>query len=67
MPRKPCVYILASRPGGSTYVGETSDLPRRVQEHREGRGSVFTSRYGIRALVWYEWHDEMDTAIIREK
>ena len=67
MAREPCVYILASRPGGANYVGVTSDLPRRVQEHREGRGSDFTRRYRIRTLVWYEWHDRMDEAIAREK
>ena len=67
MPRNPCVYILASRPGGATYVGVTSDLPRRVLEHREGRGSVFTRRYRIRRLIWYEWHDTMIAAIEREK
>lgn len=65
--REPCVYILASRPGGVTYVGVMSDLARRVQEHREGRGSVFTRRYRIRRLVWYEWHDTMIAAIEREK
>ncbi len=67
MTRQPCVYILASRAGGATYVGVTSDLARRVQEHREGRGSAFTARYQIRKLVWYEWHDRMDEAIAGEK
>ena len=67
MSRQPCVYILASRPGGTTYVGVTSDLPRRVQEHREGKGSRFTARYRVHRLVWYEWHDRMDGAIAREK
>ncbi|MDE2986542.1 MAG: GIY-YIG nuclease family protein [Chloroflexota bacterium] len=67
MSREPCVYILASRPGGATYVGVTSDLARRVEEHRQGRGSRFTSRYRIRMLVWYEWHETMIEAIEREK
>ena len=67
MDRQPCVYILASRPGRTTYVGVTSDLPRRVQEHREGRGSQFTARYRVHRLVRYEWHERMDEAIAREK
>lgn len=67
MAREPCVYILASRPGGATYVGVTSNLPRRAQEHREGKGSAFTRRYRIRQLVWYEWHGQMEEAIAREK
>ena len=67
MTRQPCVYILASRPGGATYVGVTSDLARRVEEHKQGRGSKFTSRYRIRTLVWYELHDTMIAAIEREK
>ncbi len=67
MSREPCVYILASRPGGATYVGVTSNLARRVDEHKQGRGSKHTSRYRIRTLVWYEWHDSMVSAIEREK
>ena len=65
--REPCVYLLASRPGGSLYVGVTSDLLRRVQEHRAGRGSAHTRRYNIKQLVWYELLDTMELAVAMEK
>ena len=67
MARRPCVYMMASRPGGATYVGVTSDLHRRVLQHRTGKGSSFAARYQVHRLVWYEWHDRMDEAIFREK
>lgn len=63
----PCVYIMASRRNGTLYVGVTSDLPRRVFEHREGVGSAFVGKYSVTQLVWYENHDEMSLAISREK
>ena len=59
-------YILASKKGGTLYTGVTSDLPRRVTEHREGR-SDFTSRYGVIRLVWYEEFPWVIDAIKREK
>ncbi len=52
---------------GTLYVGVTSDLPRRVHEHREGRIAGFTKRYGCKLLVWCESYDRMDEAIAREK
>jgi putative endonuclease len=61
------VYILASRPGGTLYVGVTNDLVRRVYEHREGLVPGFTKRYGIKTLVYYEPHDVPSAAIQREK
>lgn len=60
------VYILASKPNGTLYIGVTSNLAARVHEHREGRGSVFTKRYGVNKLVWYEAHDRIEGAIQRE-
>jgi putative endonuclease len=63
----PCVYIMASRRNGTLYVGVTSNLPRRVFEHREGVGSAFVRKYSVTQLVWYENHDEMSLAISREK
>jgi predicted GIY-YIG superfamily endonuclease len=48
------VYILASRPGGTLYVGVTNDLVRRVFEHRQGFVLGFTKRYGVKKLVYYE-------------
>lgn len=61
------VYLLASRRNGTLYVGVTSDLLRRVHEHREGLIEGFTKRYGVKQLVWYEAHDTAEDAILREK
>lgn len=67
MGRKGYVYILASRKSGTLYVGVTSDLARRIEEHRGGEGSRFTARYGVARLVWFEEHDLVTQAITREK
>ena len=61
------VYFLASKPGGTLYVGVTNDLVRRVYEHREGLADRFTKRYGIKTLVYFEGHDTALGAIQREK
>ncbi len=61
------VYIMASGRNGTLYTGVTSDLSRRVFEHREGLTPGFTSRYGCKRLVWYEDHFDMRDAIAREK
>jgi putative endonuclease len=61
------VYIMASRKHGTLYVGVTSDLLTRGAQHREGAMRGFTSRYGVKRLVWYEWHDSIEAAIHREK
>lgn len=61
------VYMLASRKGGTIYTGVTNDLSRRTHQHREGAGSSFTSKYSVHRLVWYEAHDQIHTAIQREK
>jgi putative endonuclease len=61
------VYILASRRGGTLYIGVTNDLIRRTYEHREGLVPGFTKRYGIKKLVYYEQHDTAAAAIQREK
>jgi putative endonuclease len=60
------VYIMTNRPNGTLYIGVTSDLGRRVHEHREGLIAGFTKQYGLKRLVWYEWHDEIEAAIQRE-
>jgi putative endonuclease len=67
MGRKGYVYILASKRNGTLYTGVTSDLARRVHEHELGVGSDFTSRYGVKTLVWFEEHELVTTAITREK
>ena len=61
------VYIMASGMHGTLCIGVTSDLIRRVWEHRTGQGDGFTKRYGCTRLVWYEVHDRMLDAIAREK
>ena len=61
------VYLLASRPYGTLYVGMTNDLLRRVIEHREGKGGAFTRRYNAHRLVWYEQHQYVEEANAREK
>jgi putative endonuclease len=63
----PCVYILASRHNGTLYVGITTDLPKRMSEHDQGLIPGFTSRYGVRQLVYYEHHASIPEAIQREK
>jgi putative endonuclease len=60
------VYILTNRPNGILYTGVTAVLPRRIFDHREGRGGIFTRRYGLTRLVWYEHHDDIRAAIQRE-
>jgi putative endonuclease len=61
------VYILASKPGGTLYVGVTNNLIRRVYEHREGLAESFTKRYGVKTLVYFEQHDSIEAALQREK
>jgi putative endonuclease len=65
--KQPCVYILASRRNGTLYVGVTSDLIKRVWQHRNHAKGGFTARYGVTRLVWYELHATMLSAIKREK
>jgi putative endonuclease len=64
--KQPAVYIMASKRNGTLYTGVTSDLVRRVWQHKEGTIG-FTARYGCKLLVWYEIHEEMLPAIAREK
>ena len=60
------VYIVTNRPNGTLYVGVTSDLGRRLWEHREGVADGFTKKYGLKRLVWTERHDDIHSAIQRE-
>ena len=62
-----CVYLLASRPQGTLYVGVTSNLVRRVWQHKTNAVPGFSSRYGVDRLVWFEIHSLWDAAIRREK
>ncbi|MGH6994742.1 MAG: GIY-YIG nuclease family protein [Stellaceae bacterium] len=61
------VYIVTNRPNGTLYVGVTSDLARRAWEHRAGAVDGFTKRYGLKRLVFAERHDDIRTALQREK
>ena len=61
------VYLLASKPQGTLYVGVTNDLLRRVTEHKAGIVPGFTKKYGVRTLVWFETHGDINQAIAREK
>jgi putative endonuclease len=61
------VYILASGRYGTLYIGVTNDLPRRLEEHRAGRGSHFVSKYKIHRLVYVEAFATPQEAIAREK
>ena len=61
------VYMLASRPGGTLYVGVTNDLIRRTYEHRNGMVAGFTRRHGVKRLVYFEQYDDPSAAIQREK
>jgi len=61
------VYILASGRNGTLYIGVTSDLPKRVWQHRESVCDGFTKKYGVKNLVWFEVHESAESAIIREK
>jgi len=63
----PCVYMLASQRNGTLYIGVTSDLIKRVWEHKQDFVEGFSKKYGVHDLVWYEQHEDMPTAIAREK
>jgi len=61
------VYILASRRNGTSYIGMTDNLARRVWEHQSGAIPGFTKKYGVKLLVWYETHDSRESAFRRER
>ena len=65
--KNPCVYILASHRNGTLYIGVTSDLIKRCWEHRTGATVGFTKKYEVHQLVYYELHQNMYSAITREK
>ena len=65
--KQPAVYIMTNKAKGTLYTGVTSNLKKRVWEHRENQVEGFTQRYAIHQLVYYELHEEMIEAIVREK
>ena len=65
--KQPCVYLLANRPNGTLYVGVTSDLVKRVWQHKNDVLDGFSHKYQVHKLVWFEQHATMEAAIAREK
>ena len=64
---QPCIYILASERNGTLYIGVTSDLVKRIWEHKSDLVDGFTKQYQVHQLVWYEPSESMESAIVREK
>ncbi|HEY2344932.1 MAG TPA: GIY-YIG nuclease family protein [Xanthomonadaceae bacterium] len=67
MEKHPCVYILASDRNGTLYIGVTSNLVGRVWQHREHAVDGFSGHHHVTGLVWFEVHESMESAILREK
>lgn len=65
--KQPAVYMLASGRNGTLYIGVTSDLIKRVWQHKESLADGFTKKYDVKILVWYEQHETMESAIAKEK
>ena len=60
------VYLMASQPNGTIYLGVTSNIAQRAYQHREGMVEGFSKKYGCTLLVWYEQHDDIQDARVRE-
>jgi putative endonuclease len=58
---------MASQRNGTIYIGVTSDLRKRVWEHKEQKQEGFTKKYKVNQLVWYEIYEDMSQAILKEK
>lgn len=65
--KQPSVYILASKRNGTLYTGVTSDLLKRIWEHKQDLVEGFTKKYQVHTLVYFEQYDDMQAAITREK
>jgi len=65
--RNPCVYMLASGRNGTLYIGVTSDIVKRVWQHKGKFVSGFSAEHAVDRLVWFEMHVTMESAILREK
>ena len=65
--KKPFVYILTNKPRGTLYVGVTSDLVKRIWQHKNNVFEGFSRKYHLHTLVWFEQHASMEAAILREK
>ena len=67
MSKSPCVYILASQKNGTLYIGVTSNLIRRLWQHKNNQLPGFTQKHCVHKLVYFEQHETMESAILREK
>jgi putative endonuclease len=67
MPKQPAIYILASKRNGTLYIGVTSDLKKRAWEHKNDQVDGFSKKYAVHHLVYYQLHENMVSAITREK
>lgn len=67
MERQPCVYILTNKENGTLYVSVTSCLSKRIWQHKNKLIEGFSKKYDLDRLVWYEMHENMLSAIAREK
>ena len=67
MIKQPAVYILTNERNGTLYIGVTSDLVKRIWEHKNNLVEGFMKRYSVHHLVWYELHENMTSAIEWEK
>jgi len=65
--KQPAVYILTNKRNGTLYIGVTSDLAKRIWEHKNNTVAGFTKKYNLHHLVLYELHENMESAILREK
>lgn len=65
--KAPIVYMVTNKKHGTLYSGVTSDIAKRIYEHKNGLTQGFTAKYGCKLLVFYEMHETMDSAITREK
>jgi putative endonuclease len=67
MEKLPCVYILTNKPLGTLYIGVTSNLPQRIWQHKTKVTKGFTEKYNLNKIVWYEAHEDIMSAMQREK
>jgi putative endonuclease len=65
--KQPAIYIMSNKENGTLYIGVTSDLVKRIYEHKSNIACDFTKRYNCKTLVYYEMHDTMEYATLREK
>jgi putative endonuclease len=63
----PCVYIVTNKANTTLYIGVTSDLIKRIWQHKNGFVAGFTKKYNLHKLVYYEQYEDMYSAICREK